>query len=88
MLEWVAAVRIIKKRLIKMNGFMCSTSVYKYEGWLFEYNPYMVGPWPLTKGGELRKRAGEKFWNMFKKWVNLTDKEQAATKIGGGCERF
>ena len=71
-----------------MTGFMCSTSVYEYEGWLFEYNPYTVGPWPLTKGGEHRKRAGEKFWNMFSKWAKLTDEEQDETHVSGGCERF
>ena len=70
-----------------MTGFMCSSPVYQFDGWTFEFKP-ALGPWPVTKGGELRKRAGEKFWNMFSKWSKLTDEEQDATRIGGGCERI
>ena len=70
-----------------MSGFMCSTPLYEFDGWLFEFGA-QTGPWPLTKDGSLRKRAGDKFWNMFSKWNKLTDKEKYATRIGGGCERI
>jgi len=70
-----------------MTGFMCSSPVYEFDGWTFEYKP-ALGPWPLTKDYNPRKCAGAKFWAMFSKWDKLTDKEKYATKIGGGCERI
>jgi len=70
-----------------MTGFMCSTPIFEYDGWIFEYG-YSSGPWPLTKQYELRKCAGAKFWEMFSRWNKLTDKEKYATRIGGGCERI
>jgi hypothetical protein len=68
-----------------MIGFICSTPLYQYGGWLFEYNPY-IGPWPVRKDGEPYKRAGERFFKLFDEWSELPDKEKY--RIGGGCERI
>ena len=64
-----------------MNGFMCGPKVYEYKGWLFEMSYF--GPWPLKVDGNPRERAGKKFWDMFKEFDKLPDKE--SYRIGGGC---
>ena len=70
-----------------MTGFLCSPRIYEYRGWLWEYSMYS-GPWPLRKDGELRKRAGRKFWKMWSEWQDLPDDEKQKTRVGGGCVRF
>ena len=67
-----------------MTGFICSSPLYEYEGWSFEFGH--TGPWPIRKDGELYKRAGEKFFDMFERWYDLPNREYY--RIGGGCERF
>ena len=69
------------------SGFICSTPVYEFEGWTFEYG-YTGGPWPLKKNGELRKKAGRKFWAMFYRFSKLSDDEKYAHRVGGGCQSF
>ena len=32
-----------------MNGIICSTPIYEYQGWIFEYGP--TGCWPLKNNG-------------------------------------
>ena len=70
----------------KIVGFMCSFgNVYRYAGWLFEYG-CVNGPWPLCQDGELRKRAGRKFWRMWERFDKLSDEEKAAYCVHeGGC---
>lgn len=68
-----------------MNGFMCSSPIYQYDGWTFEYG-MIGGPWPIRKDGELFKRAGAKFWNMFSKF--MAEEDQETFRVGGGCDRF
>ncbi len=70
-----------------MTGFICSTPVYEYKGWLFEGHDYL-GAWPLTKDGEPRKRAGDVFWNVFYAWDSLPKDEREKYRVGGGCQRF
>lgn len=41
---------------------------------MFELTKY--GPWPLKKDGELRKRMGRGFWQMYDYWWNEDDREQ------------
>ena len=51
--------------------------IYKYEGWTFEWfrnKPFP--PHPLNKNGELKKRVGDKFWNMFTQFSNLPESVQ------------
>ena len=69
----------------KQVGFICGPHLYKYGGWFFEISTY-GGPWPLKKDGELRKRAGRKFWNMYKEFDKLTKEERQQYRIGGGCQ--
>ena len=70
--------------MTKITGYFCGPGLYEFEGWFFEYGP--CGPWPLRKDGEPFKRAGRKFWDMFTRWSMLTEKQRAATKVGGGCQ--
>ena len=50
-----------------VTGFLCGPRIYKYEGWEFEMHAW-CGPWPHKRDGELRKRAGRKFWDMIKRF--------------------
>ena len=72
---------------IHLHGFICSSPVYEYKGWIFEV-PGWSGPWPLRKDGELRARAGRKFWKVWSEWEDLPDEEKQKTRVGGGCVRF
>lgn len=69
-----------------MTGFMCSTPIYEYDGWFFEYGPRIC--WPLCKDGEPRKRAGNKFYDMLDRFFAQTEKEQESCRVGGGCIRI
>ncbi len=44
------------------------------------------GPWPHKKEGELRKRAGRKFWDMIKRFEAEPNRE--LFRVGGGCIRL
>lgn len=68
-----------------MSGFICGPAIYEFEGWRFEYG-IASGPWPHRKDGELYKRAGKKFYDMFERWCSEDDPE--SYRIGGGCERL
>lgn len=69
-----------------MKGILCSSSAYTYKGWIFEIHSYL-GPWPLKKDGDPRKRAGKKFWGIWREWSKLTEEEKAGTIIyRGGCK--
>ena len=70
----------------QLHGWICSTPVYEYKGWLFEYGP--TGCWPLRKDGDPRKRAGRKFWAVFSEWLELSEDAQKQTSVSGGCVRF
>lgn len=70
-----------------MTGYLCLASIYEYKGWIFEFS-YAAGPWPLKKDGELRKRAGKKFWDMFNEFIFLSDEEQKTFRVSGGCIPF
>ena len=69
-----------------MTGFMCSPPLYEFEGWSFEYG--YNGPWPWTKDGEPRKRAGKKFYDMLDRFFAQTKEEQENCRVGGGCMRI
>lgn len=66
------------------NVFICSPVCYEFEGVVFEI-PKMIGPWPLKKDGEPKKRAGKKFYDMYKRFDALSDVEKEKCKLGGGC---
>lgn len=42
----------------------------------------------LKKDGEPRKRAGNRFWSILAKWMDLPDDEQKLTRVSGGCMEF
>lgn len=65
-------------------GYLCSTPVYKYRGWLFEFG--YDGLWPLCKDGTPRKRCGAAFLKVFSEWRHEPDREKY--RVGGGCEPF
>ena len=67
-----------------VQGFICGPRIYEYKNWLFEVHA-MCGPWPLKKDGELRKRAGNVFYDMYSEWDKLTKAEKKETRRGGGC---
>jgi hypothetical protein len=68
-------------------GFVCKPRIYEYENWLFDWPAY-GGPWPLKQDGELRQRAGRRFWQMITRFDALPAAEQAQHRIGGGCVRI
>jgi len=72
-----------------INGFMCGPRTYKYAGWVFEFHSF-CGPWPLKKDGELRKRAGRKFYNDIDKFCKMNENRREKYRVGtsGGCIPF
>jgi hypothetical protein len=67
-------------------GYICGPRVYRYAGWLFEWHSYS-GPWPLRADGELRARAGRRFWAMIARFAALPATERAACiVVRGGCQ--
>lgn len=55
---------------------------YEFEGWYFEYSrtkPF--GPWPMKKNLEPRARAGRKFYQMFGRFLELSEEEQERRRI-------
>ena len=63
-------------------GFLCGPRIYRYDGWEFEMHAW-CGPWPHKQDGELRKRAGRKFWSMIKRFEAEPNRE--LFRAGGGC---
>ena len=57
------------------DGYMCRSRIYQYEGWVFEVHSY-CGPHPLNKNGELKKRVGRKFWEMWDRFSSEPNKAQ------------
>ena len=68
-------------------SYICSPAVYEFEGVKFEIPAYS-GPWPLTKNGDPRKRAGRTFYALVRRFFALPEDEQEKHRIGGGCVRF
>jgi len=69
-----------------MSGFLCGPKIYEYAGWIFEFG--YCGPWPLKKNGELRKKAGRKFYRDIQPMIDMTDEEKREYRVGGGCVAF
>lgn len=67
-----------------MKGFICSSRMYEFNGWLFEVHSY-CGPWPLKKDWSPRKRAGRVFYKMFYEFDKLSSTEKEKYRSGGGC---
>ena len=70
-----------------IHGFICGPKLYEYQGWFFEVRG-SGEPWPLKKDGELRKRAGEKFYEMYARFDRLSKKTKLRYRVGGGCQPF
>jgi hypothetical protein len=67
-----------------IQGFICGPRLYEYKGWFFEVHP-SYGPWPLTKDGEPRKRAGDVFYSVYTEFDKLSQEEKLQYRVGGGC---
>ena len=70
-----------------ITGWYCGPRIYRYDGWTFE-DSAASGPWPLTKSGEPRKRAGGRFWQLWDRFALLPKAEQESYRTGGGCQRI
>ena len=70
--------------MTKVTGFLCTSPVYEFGGWTFEFHRY-CGPHPLKKDGQLRARIPATFWKMFDEFAELTKDEQKGYRVGGGC---
>ena len=66
-----------------ITGFLCGPRLYEYGGWAFEWGAHN-GPWPHRKDGELRARAGRKFWKMIDRFEKEPNRE--FFRAGGGCQ--
>ena len=66
-----------------VKGFLCGPPIYEYGGWFFEFG--YCGPWPLRKDGELMKRAGRTFYKDLTPFFEMTTKQKAKYRVGGGC---
>ncbi len=68
-----------------MSGIMCSSPTYQFEGVTFEFHRF-IGPWPLKKNGDPKKYAGEKFYQLYERFKNLSSIEKEKCCIDkGGC---
>jgi hypothetical protein len=77
----------IAKERYQMNNltFLCGPRIYTFEGWTFEDADYS-GPWPLKKNGELRERAGRKFYQAWGRFDKLPKAKKEKLRLGGGCK--
>ncbi len=71
----------------ELHGFLCTTPIYRFEGWTFEVPGY-GGPWPLRSDMKPRKRAGKRFFDTIARFEKLSAKEQSLYRISGGCCPF
>ena len=68
-----------------MTTIVCTSTVYSFRGWLFEFPP-SCGPWPLRKDLSPRKRAGRVFYRVVEEFAALQKEEQDKYKVSaGGC---
>lgn len=72
----------------QMHGYICSAPIYEFKGWTFEDHYSSGGPWPLTRHGDPRKKAGRLFWKMYEEFSSLSDIDKALCRVGGGCVKF
>jgi len=57
-------------------------SMYEFEGWKFEYyRTKPLSPWPLKKDLEPRARAGNKFYDMLGRFLELSVEDQETFRI-------
>lgn len=68
-------------------GWICSSPLYRYHGWTFEYPAYCA-PWPCKQDGDPRARAGRRFYTIIAQFNRLTPSKKARCRIGGGCQKF
>jgi hypothetical protein len=74
-------------KLYYFHGWICGPRIYEYNGWIFELSA-SSGPWPLNKDLSPRKRAGNKFYDVFDNFDRLSDKDKESFRVGGGCQIF
>lgn len=67
-----------------MNGFICSSPQYQYQGVVFELHGY-CGPVPLRKDGEPAQRASKRTWEVLDQFMQLPIEDRKKYRVGGGC---
>ncbi|MHA1253614.1 MAG: hypothetical protein ACTSRP_26815 [Candidatus Helarchaeota archaeon] len=71
-----------------IRGFICEPKIYEYENQRFTYS-HLDGPWPVRKdNNKPYKRVGNKFWDLYSKFCNLSEGEQEKYYVAGGCIPF
>lgn len=65
-------------------GYLCGPKLYLFpyngKAYFFEVHSYM-GPWPLRKDGELKKRIGRKFWEMYDHFLEIEPSEREEFRV-------
>ena len=70
------------KRLTIRKIHLTFSHFYTYKGWTFEWKKSRsLGPWPCKKDWNPRAKAGDKFWNMFEEFYDLSDDEQEQYRV-------
>lgn len=66
---------------------ICSSRIYKYNGWTFEWHNW-CGPHPVNKDGELRKTPpGRKFFKDIEAFCKMSTEERKQYMVlDGGCQ--
>jgi len=65
------------------HGVLCTTPVFEYEGFLFEWHSF-CGPMSIRRdNGEERERIPRGFWDAMKKFGELSTKEREPFRITG-----
>jgi len=65
-----------------LSGVLCTTPVYKFQGYYFEWHSFH-GPTPVRRDNmKLRKTIPEGFWGMVEEFQKLTDEERREFQIG------
>ena len=67
-----------------MNGFICSSPQYQYQGVAFELHGY-CGPVPLRKDGEPAQRASKRTWEVLDQFMQLPIEDRKKYLVCGGC---
>ena len=72
-----------------MTGFICTATVYEFEGLRFEFGGY-CGPYPLDDNGDpVNEEPTAAFWSLIERFEALQESEREACRvIRGGCIPF
>ena len=66
----------------RVTGIITFIDAYEYEGFIFEYHPYM-GFTKLKKNLDPAARQGDKFYRIIDKWLKLSEQARKSTQVFG-----